>query len=158
MKNKTEQVHNKFPVALYIKYEEGDLNEMKKKEEILTKYCEERNYNIVKKYFDVTGYTGHYFTNNMRNFLRNIGSHNYYRLIVCDFEELAENISQIMAIYAVLDDEDMDIETLNQGIIGKDMLLGGDYFFNVLNKEELRRPRIEYDSNGNLIDITETPF
>ena len=38
------------------------------------------------------------------------------------------------------------------------MLLGGDYFFNVLNKEELRRPRIEYDDNGNLVDTEEDPF
>ena len=29
-----------------------------------------------------------------------------------------------MAIYAVLDDEDIKIETLNQGVIGEDMLLG----------------------------------
>lgn len=54
MKNKTEKKSNKLPVALYIKYEEGNLDEMKKKEEILTKYCEEKNYDIVKKYFDIS--------------------------------------------------------------------------------------------------------
>ncbi len=83
---------------------------------------------------------------------------NYDLLLTCDFEELSENIVQFMAIYAVLDDEDIKIETLNQGVIGEDMLLGGDYFFNVLNKEELRRPRIEYDDNGNLVDTEEDPF
>lgn len=158
MKNKIEEKSGKFPVALYIKYEEGNLDEMKKKEEILTKYCKEKNYDIVKKYFDVTGFTGHYFTNNMRNLLRNIGFHNYDLLLVCDFEELSDNINQFMGIYAVLDDEDIIIETLNQGIVGEDMLLGGNYFFNVLNKEELSEPRIEYDSNGNIIDMTERPF
>lgn len=94
----------------------------------------------------------------MRGLLRNIGSRNYDLLLVCDFEELSENILQLMAICAVLDDEDVIIETLNQGVIGEDMLLGGNYFFNVLNKEELRRPRIEYDDNGNLVDTEEDPF
>ena len=158
MKNKTEKKSNKLPVALYIKYEEGNLDKIKKKEEILTKYCEEKNYDIVKKYFDISEYTGYYFTNNMRGLLRNIGSRNYDLLLVCDFEELSENIVQLMAICAVLDDEDVIIETLNQGVIGEDMLLGGNYFFNVLNKEELRRPRIEYDDNGNLVDTEEDPF
>ena len=37
MKNKTEKKSNKSSVALYIKYEEGNLDEMKKKKEILTK-------------------------------------------------------------------------------------------------------------------------
>ena len=136
--NKLEEISKGYPVALYVKYEEGNLNEMMKKVEILEKHCKEKNYCIVKKYFDVSGYTGHYFTNNMRN--------------------LSENIVQFMAIYAVLDDEDIKIETLNQGVIGEDMLLGGDYFFNVLNKEELRRPRIKYDDNGNLVDTEEDPF
>ena len=156
--NKLEEISKGYPVALYVKYEEGNLNEMMKKVEILEKHCKEKNYCIVKKYFDVSGYTEHYFTNNMRNLLRNIGSRNYDLLLTCDFEELSENIVQFMAIYAVLDDEDIKIETLNQGVIGEDMLLGGDYFFNVLNKEELRRPRIKYDDNGNLVDTEEDPF
>ena len=49
--NKLEEVSKGNPVALYIKYEEGDLNEMMKKVEILEKYCKEKNYNIIKKVF-----------------------------------------------------------------------------------------------------------
>lgn len=158
MENKFKETNRKIPVALYIKYEEGDLDDMKKKEEILTKYCQEKNYDIVKKYFDILEGTCHYFTNNMRNLLRNIGSRNYELFITCDFEELSESITQLMAIYEVLKDEDITIETLNQGVIGKDMLLCGDYFLNVLDKEELNRPRIEYNDDGILIDTTERPF
>ena len=156
--NKLEEVSKGYTAALYIKYDEGNLNEMMKKVEILENHCKEKNYCIVKKYFDISGCTGNYFTNNMRNLLRNIGSRNYDVLLTCDFKELSENIVQFMAICAVLDDEDIKIETLNQGIIGEDMLLGGDYFYNVLYKEELIRPRIKYDDNGNLVDTKEVPF
>ena len=41
--NKLEEISKGYPVALYVKYEEGDLNEMMKKVEILEKHCKEKN-------------------------------------------------------------------------------------------------------------------
>lgn len=156
--NKLEEVSKGNPVALYIRYEEGNLNEMMKKVEILEKYCKEKNYSIIKKYFDISGYTCHYFTNNMRNILKNIEGCDYNKLIVCDINELDEYMNKVIAIHSIFEDYDIEIETINQGEFGKDFLLGGYYFENVLNKRELYEPRIVYEDNGEVVDRTERPI
>lgn len=153
-----QKVKQQKKVAIYIRYEETDYDELKKKEEILVKYCEENNCDIVKKYFDCEGCFAPYFSNTMREFLRNIGNRKFDYLITCDVNDLTKYLHQLVAIYSVLEDEDTKIITINQGTLGEDMLLDGTYFENVLNKEELRRPRIEYDDNGNLVDTEEDPF
>ncbi|CCY46721.1 unknown [Firmicutes bacterium CAG:822] len=145
-------------VALYIRYEDGDLDEMKKKEEILVKYCEEHNCNIVKKYFDSNGCYFPYFSNTMRNFLRNIGNREFDYLITCDVNDLTECLHQLVAIYTILEDEDTKIITINQGTLGEDMLLDGTFLENVMNKKELQNPRVKYDENGKFIDTEEDPF
>lgn len=153
-----QKVKQQKKVAIYIRYEETDYDELKKKEEILVKYCEENNCDIVKKYFDCEGCFAPYFSNTMREFLRNIGNRKFDYLITCDVNDLTKYLHQLVAIYSVLEDEDTKIITINQGTLGEDMLLDGTYFENVLNKEELRRPRIVYDDNGNLVDTEEDPF
>lgn len=158
MKNSKQEIKHKKKVALYIRYGETDYDELKKKEEILIKYCEEHNCDIVKKYFDSEGCSYPYFSNTMRDFLRNIGNREYDYLIACDINDLTGHLYQLVAIYAVLADEDTDIVTINQGVLGKDMLLDGTYFENVLRKEELEKPRIQYDDKGNVVDTQELPF
>lgn len=158
MKTKKNENQTFGSVALYIRYEDGDLDEMKKKEEILVKYCEEHNCDIVKKYFDTEGCSFPYFSNTMRNFLRNIGDREFDYLIACDINDLTECLHQLVAIYTILEDEDTDIITINQGILGKDMLLDGTYFENVMNKKELQEPRVQYDDSGKVIDTAEMPF
>ncbi len=153
-----QKVKQQKKVAIYIRYEETDYDELKKKEEILVKYCGENNCDIVKKYFDCEGCFAPYFSNTMREFLRNIGNRKFDYLITCDVNDLTKYLHQLVAIYSVLEDEDTKIITINQGTLGEDMLLDGTYFENVLNKEELRRPRIVYDDNGNLVDTEEDPF
>ena len=153
-----QKVKQQKKVAIYIRYEETDYDELKKKEEILVKYCGENNCDIVKKYFDSDGCFFPYFSNTMREFLRNIGNRKFDYLITCDVNDLTKYLHQLVAIYSVLEDEDTKIITINQGTLGEDMLLDGTYFENVLNKEELRRPRIVYDDNGNLVDTEEDPF
>lgn len=160
MKTKTKKNENqRFKnVALYIRYEDGDLDEMKKKEEILVKYCEENNCDIVKKYFDNDGCYFPYFSNTMRNLLKEQGMGEYDYLIACDINDLTPYLCQLVAIYAVLTDGDTDIVTINQGVLGEDMLLDGTYFENVMGKKELEKPRIQYDDNGNVIDEKDSPF
>lgn len=145
-------------VALYIRYEDGDLDEMKKKEEILVKYCEENNFTIVKKYFDSKGCYAPYFSIAMRNFLRNIGNRQFDYLITCDVNDLTEYLHQLVAIYTILEDEDTKIITINQGTLGEDMLLDGTFLENVMNKKKLQNPRVKYDENGKFIDTEEDPF
>ncbi|MCI8778290.1 MAG: hypothetical protein HFI87_04000 [Bacilli bacterium] len=158
MSSNRQEAKQKKKAALYIKYEETDYDELKKKEEILIKYCEENNFTIVKKYFDSEGCCAPYFSNTMRDFLRNIGNREYDYLITCDINDLTEYLCQLVAINAILDDEDTEIITINQGILGKDMLLDGTYFENVMNKKELQEPRVQYDESGKVIDIKELPF
>lgn len=158
MKTKKDENKSFGKVALYIRYEDGDLDEMKKKEEILVKYCKEHNCDIVKKYFDSDGCFFPYFSNTMRNFLRNIGDREFDYLITCDIDDLTTYPYQLVAINAILDDEDTTIVTINQGVLGEDMLLDGTYFKNVMNKKELQEPRIQYDDSGKVIDTAEMPF
>ena len=94
----------------------------------------------------------------MRNFLRNTGDREFDYLIACDINDLTECLHQLVAIYTILEDEDTDIITINQGILGKDMLLDGTYFENVMNKKELQEPRVQYDDSGKVIDTAEMPF
>ena len=41
-----------FDVGIYIAYNEGNEKEKQAKEEILKRYCKEKNYNIVKVFYD----------------------------------------------------------------------------------------------------------
>lgn len=158
MKNNRQEINHKRKAAIYINYEETDYDELKKKEEILIKYCEENNYDIVKKYFDCEISSYPYFSNAMRTMLKEQGIREYDYLIACDTNDLAESLYQLVAIYAVLTDEDTNIVTINQGILGKDMLLDATYFENVMGKKELEKPRIRYDDNGNVIDEKDSLF
>lgn len=158
MKIKKTEKQNLKKAALYIRYDRSDYDELKKKEEILVKYCEEYNFTIVKKYFDDEGCFAPYFSKTMRNFLRNIGNREYDFLIACDIRDLTEYLNQLVAVYEILGDEDIEIITLNQGLLGMDMLLYGNCFENVLNNTELQNPKVKYDSNGKFIDTEEDPF
>lgn len=159
MKTKNNENQSFGNVALYIRYEDEDLDEMKKKEEILVKYCEEHNCDIVKKYFDSDKrYIYPYFSDTMRNLLKEQDMREYDCLIACDINDLTEYMCQLVAINAILDDEDTSIVTINQGVLGEDMLLDGTYFENVMNKKELQEPRIQYDDSGKVIDTKEAPF
>lgn len=158
MENK-RQITKKINVALYIMYEESNFDELKKKEDILIKYCENNNYNIVKKYFSNDGYTGIYFSNTMRNLLKEKKSpRNYDILVTCDINDLCMTMRKVVAIAEVLKDEDVEIETINQGVLDEDMLMDVCYFTNVFGKKELYEPRIIYDDKGNVIDKEEAPF
>ena len=159
MKNKElEKVSKRNPIALYIRYEEGNLNQMMKKVEILENYCEENNYEIVKKYFDYEKDSWQYFSNTMRNLLRDIGSSDYNTIIACDVQDFSNDLDKILVMYKIFDDEDMVIKTINQGIIGDDMLVGSTCFINALQKEKLYEPRIVYKDNGEVVDRTESIF
>lgn len=158
MKTKKRENENVLKVALYIQYEDGNLDEMKKKEEILVKYCEENNFQVVKKYFACDSCIFPYFSNAIRNLLKEQDMREYDYLIACDINDLTEYMCQLVAINAILDDEDTTIVTINQGVLGEDMLLDGTYFENVMNKKELQEPRIQYDDSGKVIDTAEMPF
>ena len=67
-------------------------------------------------------------------------------------------MNKVIAIHSIFKDYDITIETINQGEFGKDFLLGGYYFENVLNKRELYEPRIVYEDNGEVVDRTERPI
>jgi len=158
MKNKIEEVKNKYKVAIYIKYEEGNLNQMKIKEEILNEYCKKNNYDIVKKFFDNEENDFQYFSNTMKALLKDVNGNSYYSLIACDVDDFSYDLEKLICIYKILDDEDILIETINQGQIGNDMLLGGHCFLNVLNKKEFVDKKIIYKSNGEIVDLTNAPF
>lgn len=158
MKTKKNENQSFGRVALYIRYEDGDFDEMKKKEEILVKYCKEHDCDIVKKYFDSDGCFFPYFSNTMRNLLKEQDMREYDYLIACDIDDLTTYTYQLVAINAILDDEDTTIVTINQGVLGEDMLLDGTYFKNVMNKKELQESRIQYDDSGKVIDTAEMPF
>lgn len=155
MKNDVQK--NDYGVAIYVRYNNRNLDELKKKEEILMSFCKQNNYNVVKKYFDGSGDCDQYFSNTMRNLLRNVDKEKIYSFITCDVFELCDDINKIIALYTVLDDEDIFFETLNQGVIGEDFLLSGSYDCNVLNNKNLEKPRISYIA-GKVVDTYEGIF
>ena len=59
-----------FDVGIYIAYNEGNEKEKQAKEEILKRYCKEKNYNIVKVFYDTLYSNEDCFSDNMRCFLK----------------------------------------------------------------------------------------
>ena len=70
----------------------------------------------------------------------------YYfeKLIVCDINDIATEDNSLNAIYFFLKDALCVIETINQGIIGEDVLLDSTCFINVKDKKELKQNKVYY--------------
>ncbi len=134
-----------FDVGIYIAYNEGNEKEKQAKEEILKRYCKEKNYNIVKVFYDTLYSNEDCFSDNMRCFLKQFENEYYFeKLIVCDINDIATEDNSLNAIYFFLKDALCVIETINQGIIGEDVLLDSTCFINVKDKKELKQNKVYY--------------
>lgn len=142
-------------VAIYLKYDECDYDQLKEKEKILIDYCVKNDYKIVKRFYDYQN-DKYCLTTPMRKLLNETFPCDYSKLIVIDLGEIATNVEYLQAINTLINDGEAQIITINNGIVGEDIIINSSCKGNVLNKKELKHPLYEYVGSG--FDMIEMPF
>lgn len=149
MKKVQNKKKGKLPVAIYIRYELNDENSWNMKETLLREYCDRKGYEVVKIYHDIEE-AGCYYSETISKIIRYGRYENYRRLIVCDINEISKNLEMQATFFGIVSDYEIHLESLNDGIIGEDLLFGLTVHRNVNNREELLK--------NTYVPAEDTPF
>lgn len=88
---------------------------------LINEYCEDKNYNIAnikcQKYFDTLQ------TFDLLDYITDLIFHEVEitKIIICNVNEIATNYEKLFAISNILKQMDISIETIDNGVIGKDI-------------------------------------
>lgn len=134
---------NKYqtPVAIYVRYDIENTDNWHSAEELIQDYCNKNDYKVIKVYRDTEPRCFFYswiildIINNRSNI-----NYDYHKLIVFDIYDISEYESKIFAFNEFLADFEIELESVRDGIVDKDLLFGISMHKNVRGKEELKKP------------------
>ena len=145
--------NNKKPqVAIYVRSSEeyianGGTTE-KEQEEKLRKYCKKKGYKIIRIFRDTNCEdTCWYFAPKIMDLLLGLPKSEYEIVLAIDIDRFSRYVNKVFLFYEFLNEFDIELETLADGVIGKDFLFGVTNHSNVMNKSELEMKGT--NENGN---------
>lgn len=132
----TNETKEKLPVAIYIRYDVEDHNDWNLKEKLLNEYCEKKGYQITEVFRDIEENTC-YYSEMIFRIIRYGRYEKSRKLIIVDLEDISLSLEKQAIFYGLLADYEIGLETLNDGVIGEDLLYGLTVHRNARSKEEL---------------------
>ena len=118
-------------------------------ETLLREYCDRKGYEVIKIYRDIKEACG-YYSETISKIIRYGRYEDYRRIIVCDINEISNTLEMQATFFGIVSDYEIHLESLNDGIIGEDLLFGLTVHHNVKNREELLK--------NTYVPAEDTPF
>jgi len=128
---------NKTLVALYVRYGLGDVVKSREQEIELRKYCQKKGYRVINIYRDIENLQL-YYSDSILSIIVDSICIQYDKLLIVDISQIAKREGQIAAFYELLNNKGIILETLHEGIVGKDILLETTIRKNVRQKSKLQ--------------------
>jgi hypothetical protein len=129
----------KHPVALLIRDNDDSEKVLELKKKVLTDYCKQNGYKIVKTFimeaFDLD--------DNIRRMIEIMQQvdESIQDLIVYDLRDLTDIPEQLVALFEIATDYRFGIQSVTDGILNYDVLLGVTIHYNVHNNDEYNKNR-----------------
>lgn len=129
---------NKEKVLIYAVFNENDIDNGLKKEELIKKYCEDKGYNIVEIVRKPLPYTFFQTVENFVNIMKKSLSLNdkldFDKVLVYDIREIVPNNSSLLVLLTILKEDIKSLESIVQGRLNfnpldKEDILGDDFIF-----------------------------
>lgn len=124
-------MNNKEKVILFTIYDEGNIDDSYLKEENLKKYCEDKDYEVIKIFRVGASYITQSFSEVVYKFLKmtyeyrkldfELFGPNFAKIVCYDLEEFCSRSEEIITLATIVKDNDIKLETIMQGIIGKNL-------------------------------------
>lgn len=130
-----EKKYEKIPVIIYVRYDSENEEDWPRKEQYLKDYCNLRGYKVIDTFRDLEPRC-EYFSETLINIIKE-KSCKYLKLIALDINELADSDDQVHALFWLLLEKEVRIETVKEGSLGEDFLFGITTHRNVMKKQEL---------------------
>lgn len=132
------KVKEKDKVLIYALYDEKDIDDGIKKEELLKKYCNDMGYDIIEiirkpipyRFFE----TIDNFVLILKKYLSYNNKKNFNKLLVFDIRTIVPNNSSLLTLLTILKENGNQLESIMQGKLNfnpldKEDILGDDYIF-----------------------------
>lgn len=121
----------KESIVLFTIYDEGNLNLCFEKEDCLKKYCEFKNYEIVKIFRVGASQIVHCFNETVNEFLKMIYDYrffnfkdfelNFTKLVCYDLKDFCFENEEIVTLATIVKASGIEFETIMQGSIGENL-------------------------------------
>ena len=112
-------------------------------EEKLKDYCSKKGYTVIKIYRDIETLCL-YYSNTVLDIIFDSTVLEYDKLIISDIYQISEMEGKMVAFFELLNDRRIAIESLNDGIIGEDLLFGLTMHQNVKQKPGLKNTKNDF--------------
>lgn len=128
----------KEKVLIYAVFNENNIDNGLKKEELIKKYCKDKGYDIVEIVREPLPYTFFQivddFVNIMKKYLSSNGKLNFDKVLVYDIRDIVPNNSSLLTLLTILKEDRKSLESIMQGKLNfnpldKEDILGDDFVF-----------------------------
>lgn len=146
------KVKEKDKVLIYALYDEKDIDDDIKKEELLKKYCNDKGYDIIKVIRKPIPYsffeTAYNFVNILKEYLLFNKEKDFNKVLVYDIRTIAPDNSSLLTLLTILKENRNQLESIVQGKLNfnpldKENILGDDYIFDFYACEKNRKYFLE---------------
>lgn len=136
-------VKDKEKVIIYTLYDEVYLNRSYEEEQMLRKYCEDKKYEVIEIVREPQIFDYFETLNNIMSILNNRTDYNsliedkrIFKIIIFNIENICRDENSIITLSTILKTKGVSIETIMQGVIGKDLKFDSIVKIDVDNKVE----------------------
>lgn len=119
MKN-IKQKQKKLKVALYVYYDEFDIDDSYEKERALRKYCKDKNYDIVATVRSPYTSDSEGLDKNIKTMINDADNYNFDRVLIYSIKDISDDMCIQMLICNLFDLCKVDVETIREGTLYDD--------------------------------------
>lgn len=152
-------MNNRENIVLFTIYDEGNLDYCFKKEESLKRYCEFKNYEIVKIFRVGASQIINCFNETVNEFLKMIYEYrffnfkdfelNFTKLVCYDLRDFCSESEEIVTLATIVKESGIEFETIIQGGIGNNLT------YTTMINEDVNK---EIKENKEFVVVDDDPF